>query len=102
MEKNAFCAIAQKAFFLLYYSDDRFSAGDGTGCKRSFRLLAHTATYVATSDFPAELISELLFKGTHFCKQAVATLSYSPASTLHPQVIYAIAFSAGLNGFQVD
>ena len=28
-------------------------------------------------------------------------LSYSPASTLHPQV-YAIAFSAGLNGLEVD
>ena len=26
--KNAFSAIAQKAFFLLYYSDERFSAGD--------------------------------------------------------------------------
>ena len=35
-------------------------------------------------------------------KTAVATLSYSPVSTLHPQVIYAIAFSAGLNDLQVD
>ena len=26
----------------------------------------------------------------------VAMLSYSPASTLHPQVLYAIVFSAGL------
>ena len=32
-----------------------------------------------------------------------ASLSYSPASSLHPQIIYAIAFSAGLglNGLQV-
>ena len=35
-------------------------------------------------------------------KRAVATLSYSPASTLRPQVIYAIAFPAGQNGVQVD
>ena len=33
---------------------------------------------------------------------AVAMLLYSPASMLDPQVIYAIAFSAGLNGLQVD
>ena len=26
--KDAFCTIAQNAFFLLYYSDERFSAGD--------------------------------------------------------------------------
>ena len=30
------------------------------------------------------------------------TLVYSPMSKLHPQVIYAIVFSAGLNGLQVD
>ena len=49
-----------------------------------------------------ELVSKLLLTGTHLRKRAVATLSYSPASTLHPQVIYAIAFSAGLNGVEVD
>ena len=34
--------------------------------------------------------------------EVAITLSYSPPSTLYPQVIYAIAFSAGLNGLQVD
>ena len=29
-------------------------------------------------------------------------LSYSPPSTLHPQVTYTIVFSAGLNVLQVD
>ena len=70
-EKNAFCAIAQNAFFLLYYSDDRFSAN-------------------------------LLLTGTHLRKWAVVSLSYSLASTLYPQVIYAIVFSAGLSGLEVD
>ena len=55
------------------------------------------ATHVANSDFEAELIAKLLLTGTHLHKQAVATLSYSPESTLHPQVIYAIAFSAVLH-----
>ena len=46
--------------------------------------------------------------GTHIQKRAVAQkwavamLSYLPASTLHPQVVYVIAFSAGPNGLQVD
>ena len=43
-----------------------------------------------------------ILTGTHLRKRVVATLSYSPASTLHPQVIYTIAFSAGLNSLQVD
>ena len=56
-----------------------------------------------TSDFQTELVSRLLLTGTHLRKRAVAImLSYSPPSTLHPQVIYAIAFSAGLNRLQVD
>ena len=68
----------------------------------ALKLPAHTATHVGTSDFQAELLSKLLLTGTHLRKRAVATLSYSPASTLHPQVIYAIAFSAELNGVEVD
>ena len=57
------------------------------------------ATHVANSDFEAELSSKLLLAGTHLRKWVVATLSYSPESTLHPQVIYmyTIAFSAGLH-----
>ena len=42
-----------------------------------------------------------LLTDTHLRKWAVATLSYSPKSTPHPQVIYTIALSAGLNGLQV-
>ena len=55
------------------------------------------ATHVAISNFEAELISKLLLTGTHLCNRVIATLSYSPESTLHPQVIYAIAFPAGLH-----
>ena len=56
-----------------------------------------THTQLATSDFQIELISRwLLLTGTHLRKRMVAiTLSYSPLSTLHPQVIYAITFFAG-------
>ena len=57
------------------------------------------ATHVANSDFEGELISKLLLTGTHLLKRPY---SYSPASTLHPQIAYAIAFSAGLNGLQAD
>ena len=70
--------------------------------KRTFKLPPHTAISVATSNFQAELLSKLLLTRTHLQKWAVTTLSYSTVSTLHPQVIYAIAFSAGLNGLQVD
>ena len=66
------------------------------------KLLVHTATHVGTSDFQAELLSKLLLTGTHLRKRVIVTLSYSPVSTLYPQVIYAIAFSAGLNGVEVD
>ena len=70
-------------------------------CSNFIPYPPHTATYVATSDFQTKLLSRLLLTGTHLRKRAVAiTLSYSPQSTLHPQVIYAIAFSAGLNGFK--
>ena len=55
------------------------------------------ATHVANSNFEAELISKLLPTGTHLRKRAVATLSYSPESTLHPQAISALAFFAGLH-----
>ena len=58
--------------------------------------------YVATRGFQTELLSKSLLTGTHLQKRALAVLlSYSPASTLHPQVIYAITFSARLNGLQV-
>ena len=91
--KNAFCAMAQNAFFLLYYRDERFSGGDER-VQSALKLLAHTATRVGTSDFQAEPLLKLLLTGTHLRKRAVAALSYSPASTLYPQVIHAIAFSA--------
>ena len=101
MKKNALCAIALNAFFLLYYRDERFSAGNER-VESAWKLPAHTATHVGTSDFQAKLFSKLLLIGIHLRKRAVATLSYSPTSTLHPQVIYAIAFFAGLNGAEVD
>ena len=60
-----------------------------------------THVHVAPIDFQAELLSKLIVTGTHLRKWAIATLSYSPASTPQPQVIYTIAFSTGLNGLQV-
>ena len=45
----------------------------------------------------------MLLTGTHLLKQAVAfTLLYSALSMQHPQVLYEIVFSVGLNGIQVD
>ena len=77
--KNAFCA-----------SDECFSAGDEN-------IENKCSIFIPTQqNFSRDCYS------THLHKRAVATFSYSPASTLHPQVIYAISFSAGLNGLQVD
>ena len=45
---------------------------------------------------------KLLLTGTRLRKWAVAMLSYSSVSTLYPQVIYTIVFSAELNNLQVD
>ena len=74
-----------------------------TNCrKRVFKLQPHTDTHVATSDFQTELLLTLLLTGTHHQKRVVATLSYSPACNLHPQVTYAVAFPAGLNALQDD
>ena len=86
----------------ILYSDERLECWRRTRWKRAFKPPPHTATLIATSDFQAELLSKLLLKGTHLRKWAVGTLSYSPASTLHPHVIYALAFSAGLNGLQIQ
>ena len=88
-----------KCIFLVYYSDEHFSAGDErVGSKRSNFPPTHT-THVANKSFEAELILELLLTGTHLRKQQY---SYSPACTLHPQVAYAILFSAILNDLQAD
>ena len=43
----------------------------------------------------------IILTGPHLRKWEVA-IAFSPLSTLHPQVIYAIVFSAGLNGLQVE
>ena len=67
-----------------------------------------THTQLATNDFQTKLIylekiaTALEMIATALRKGAVAIMhSYSPPSTLHPQVMYAKAFSAGLNGLQV-
>ena len=57
--------------------------------------------HVATSDFQTQLLSRLPLTSTHLRKQAVATLSYTPTSKLHPQVIFTITFFAGLNGLHM-
>ena len=79
-------------------SDEQFSAGD----ERIQNLSSNFSPPTHTSDFKTELASRLLLTGTHLRKRALGnTLLYSPSSTLHPQLIYAVAFSAGLNGLQV-
>ena len=98
-EEKMFCASAQNARFLLYHSDECFSAGDERVETVRSNFHPMYATYVANSDSEAELTLKLLFTGTHLRKQRY---SYSPASTLNPQVAYAIAFSAGLYGLQAD
>ena len=57
------------------------------------------ATHVPNSVFEAELIPKMLLTGTHLRKRQY---SYSPASTLYPQVAYAVVFSAELTGLQAD
>ena len=65
------------------YSDECFSAGDERfeNTHSNFRptQLHMYTTHVAPSDFQAEFLSKLLHTGTHLQKQAVATLSYTPA-----------------------
>ena len=58
----------------------------------------HTASYQCLS---SRTYFEMI--ATHLQKRAIViTFTYSPLSVLHPQVMYAIAFSAGLNSLQVD
>ena len=92
--KNVFCT-----------SEEHFSAGDKcVENAHSCKLQPHTQLTI--SNLQIEPISRwLLLTGTHLRKQAVAImLVYSHQSMLYPQVtcIYAIAFSAGLNGLLVD
>ena len=68
-----------------------------------------TKTQLAMSDFQTRaytcILRLLLLTDTHLQERVVhvpITLSYSPPSMLHPQVIYTIAFSAGINGLLVD
>ena len=74
--------------------------------KTCVQTSAPPAIQPATSNFQTKLISRsLLLTGTPLQKWVVTiTFSYSPQSTLHPQVtcIYIIMYSAGLNGLQVD
>ena len=86
---NAFIVLQANAFSTgknaLCVSDERYIAGDERveNARSNFNP---TQLHVATSDFQTELLSRLLLTGTHLRKCAVATLSNSPASTLHPQV----------------
>ena len=86
-------------------SDERFSAVHER--VENSRLNFSPTLIHITSDFQTEP-SRLLFMlltGNHLQECAGAIMfSYSPPSTLHPQVtcIYAIAFSAGLNSLLVD
>ena len=93
-EENCVLGDSAKPFFL-YNSDDRFSAGDEAFVQTS-------APHSYTSSYQQFSSRAYLEFDTHrhssSSKTAVATLKYSPTSTLYPKVIYAIVFSAGLNG----
>ena len=93
-----FCAIVQSAFFLLC-KVTKVLVLETNALKEPVQTSAPHS--YACSNFQAELLSKLLLIGTHLRKRAASMLSYLPASSLHPQVIYSVAFSAGLNGFQV-
>ena len=81
-------------------SDECFSTEDE--CIENVHLNFSPTQIHITSNFQTEL-SRMLLTGTCLQKQAVAiTLSCSPSFMLHPQVIFAIVLSAGLNGLQVD
>ena len=67
--------------------------------KTGVQSSAHTAIHVATSNFQTELFLKI---ATYRHSPSKKRYSYSPASTRHTQVMYAIAFSAGLNCLQVD
>ena len=84
-------------------SDEHFSAG--YECVKNTRSNFIPTQLHITSDFQTELLSRMLLTCTctHRWKQAVAfMLMYLSLSKLHPQVIYTIATSAGLNSLQVD
>ena len=74
--------------------------------KMHFRTSAtHIQLHVATSECQTDLGSRwLLFTSTDLWNEQYHALILTSEYTLHvhPQVIYAIAFSAGLNGLQVD
>ena len=90
--KNAVCTIGE-----------RFSAGgERFESARSNFLPTQLHVQLQYEQFASRIPLKLLLTGTHLQKRAVATVSYTPASMLHPQVIYTIAFSAGLNGVQLD
>ena len=82
-------------------SDEHYSARDEC-VENKCSNFSRAHVQVATSNFQTELLLRLLLTGTHVWKRVVATLLYSPVCTLHPQVTYAIVFSAGLNSLQVD
>ena len=104
---NVFILLETRTFFmgtnLFCASDERLSVGDKPMEKSlsnfSPHSHTHTATYVATSDFQKAYIEMIATHRYYLHKLVVAiTLSYSPVSMLHLQVIlYAIAFSAGLH-----
>ena len=80
-----------------------YCAGDERA--ENVRSTSATRTKLATTDLRTELNSRwLLLTATHLRNGAVLAikLSYSPPSTLHPQVNYAVAFSSGINVFQLN
>ena len=91
-EMNTFCA-----------SDECLSAGnERVENTRSNFTHTQTASYEWLSNRTyLEMIATHRYSPPSKWEVAT-TLSYSPLSTLHPQVTYAIAFYAGLNGLQVD
>ena len=82
--KDAFCAIMQNTFS--YTIVTNILALETNALKAWVKNPPHTDAHVPTSDFQAELVMKFLLTGTHLQKRVVATLPYSPVSTLHPQV----------------
>ena len=88
---NAFCS-----------GEECFSAGNETveNVQSNFTY-TYTANYQRLSN-RTYLQTIATYRYSVRILAVAMTLSYSPPSMLHPEVIYSIAFSAQLNGIQVD
>ena len=99
--KYEFCPTAQNTFFLLYYSDERFSGGDE--CVKTARSNFHPHSYTCNYQQFSSRVSLKIVTHRHSPSKTggshslILTCEYAAPTSY----IYAIAFPAGLNGFKL-